>query len=35
VILSDAWDYFSLLVSGEVCYVTDYVVIFGEGTMRC
>ena len=35
VILLDTWDYFGLLVLGEVCSVTNYIVSFGEETMRC
>ena len=29
------WDYLNLLVSVEGCFVSDYMVSFGEGTMRC
>uniref|UniRef100_A0A0V1K051 Uncharacterized protein n=1 Tax=Trichinella nativa TaxID=6335 RepID=A0A0V1K051_9BILA len=31
----DAWDYFNIFVSVEACFVTNYMVSFGEGTMRC
>ena len=29
------WDYFRLLLLVEVCFVSEYMVSFGEGTMRC
>jgi hypothetical protein len=33
--LSFTSSYFNLLLSGEVCFVTNYMVSFGEGTLRC
>jgi len=29
-----AWDYFNLLLHVEACFVTNYMVSFGERTMR-
>ena len=31
----DAWDNFNIFVSVETCFVTNYMVNFGEGPVRC
>ena len=35
VVRQDAWDDFNIFVSVEACFVTKYMVNFGEGTMSC
>ena len=35
VISQDAWENFNIFISVEACFVTNYMVNFGEGTMRC